>query len=169
MEDFLHVGKIINVHGIKGEVKILPLTDDPERFYSLNKVYIEKKDARYPLTISKVRIHKNHILASLNEITDRNQAEELKGYFISIERKDAIALAKDQYFIRDLIGVEVYSLTNERVGTITDILQTGPTDIYVIKGNSKEILVPARKEIFKEIDIVGKIARADIPKDLMEL
>ena len=169
MQDYLHVGKIINVHGIRGEVKVLPLTDDPERFFSLDKVYVKKNDSFYPLTVSKVRIHKNHILILFNEVFNRDQAEELKGYFMAIERKDAIKLSENQYFIGDLIGIEVYSIKNEKIGRIKDILQTGPTDIYVIQTEAKEILVPALKEIFREIDIENKVARADIPKDLMEL
>ena len=169
MNDFLKVGKIINVHGIKGEVKIFPLTDDINRFYSLKKVYLEQENSILPLTISNIRIHKNVVLASFNEIVDRNQAEQYKGLFIIINREDAIELSENQYFICDLIGIKVYSLEGKLIGNIKDILQTGPTDIYVIETNNKDVLVPALKDIFKEIDINKKIAKADIPKDLMEL
>jgi len=169
MNDFLKVGKIINVHGIKGEVKIFPLTDDINRFYSLKKVYLDQENSILPLTISNIRIHKNVVLASFNEIVDRNQAEQYKGLFIIINREDAIELSENQYFICDLIGIKVYSLEGKLIGNIKDILQTGPTDIYVIETNNKDVLVPALKDIFKEIDINKKIAKADIPKDLMEL
>lgn len=169
MNDFIRVGKIINVHGIKGEVKIFPLTDDINRFYSLKKVYLEQENSILPLTISNIRIHKNVVLASFNEIVDRNQAEQYKGLFIIINREDAIELSENQYFISDLIGIKVYSPEGNLIGNIKDILQTGPTDIYVIETNNKDVLVPALKDIFKEIDIYKKIAKADIPKDLMEL
>lgn len=169
MNDFLKVGKIINAHGIKGEVKIFPLTDDIDRFYSLKKVYIEKNNSIFPLTISNIRIHKNIVLATFNEIKNREQVEKYKGEFLNINREDAIKLAKDQYFISDLIGIMVYSLDGILIGNIKEILQIGPTDIYVIKTNNKDILVPALKDIFQEIDINKKTAKADIPKDLMEL
>jgi 16S rRNA processing protein RimM len=169
MNDFLKVGKIINAHGIKGEVKIFPLTDDVNRFYYLKKVYIEQENAILPLTISNIRIHKNVVLATFNEIKNRNQAEKYKGLFININREDAIELSKDQYFISDLIGLKVYSIEGVLIGNIKEILQTGPTDIYVIETDNKDILVPALKDIFKEIDIHKKTAKANIPKDLMDL
>src|SRR5690554_3745935 len=109
MNDFIRVGKIINVHGIKGEVKIFPLTDDINRFYSLEKVYLEQENSILPLTVSNIRVHKNMVLASFNEIIDRNQAEQYKGLFIIINREDAIELSENQYFICDLIGIKVYS------------------------------------------------------------
>lgn len=169
MEELLRVGRIINVHGIKGEVKILPLTDDINRFYSLKSVFAENKKSIIPLTIANIRMHKKAVLITFEEITTRNQAEELKGLYLNIKREDAIELSEDQYFITDLIGIEVQSLDGKKIGMIKDVLQTTSTDIYVIKTQSKEILVPARKEIFKEIDVNAKKAKADIPEDLMNL
>lgn len=169
MNKFLTVGKIINAHGIKGEVKIFPLTDDINRFYLLKKVYIEENNSIFPLTISNIRIHKNNILATFNEIKSRNEVEKYKDVFLKIDRKDAITLKKDQYFLNDLIGIMVYSPEKILIGNIKDILQTGPTDIYIIETNDKDILVPALKDIFIEIDIHKKIATAIIPRDLMEL
>lgn len=167
--DFLRVGKVLNVHGIRGELKVLPLTDDINRFYSLKNVFIEEKDSFLPLSISNIRIHKNMVLISFHEIKDRNQGERYKGLYISIDRKDAIKLSKDQYFIADLIGISVFSPEGILIGTIKEVLQTGPTDIYVIKTKEKDVLVPALKNIFKEINISNKTAQAVIPKDLMEL
>lgn len=169
MNDFLTVGKIISAHGIKGEVKIFPLTDDINRFYLLKKVYIEENNSIFPLTISNIRTHKNIILATFNEIKSRNEVEKYKDAFLKIDRKDAITLKKDQYFLSDLIGIMVYSPEKILIGNIKDILQTGPTDVYIIETNNKDILVPALKDIFLEIDIHKKIATAIIPKDLMEL
>ncbi|RBP41141.1 ribosome maturation factor RimM [Garciella nitratireducens] len=169
MEKFLRVGKIINVHGIKGEVKILPLTDHIERFFTLKIVYLEKESFNRLLTIQNIRIHKNLVLVKFKEITTRDQAEKLKDSFIDIRREDAIKLSKDQYFISDLIGVLVYSIQGKKIGIIKEVLQIAPTDIYVIDIGDREILVPALKEIFQEIDIYKKIAKADIPKDLMNL
>ncbi len=169
MEDFLRIGKIINVHGIKGEVKILPLTDHIDRFFSLESVYLEKNHSNIPLIITNVRTHKNSVLLKFEEITTRSQAEELKGFFISVKREDAVKLSEDQYFITDLIGVMVYSIEGEKIGPIKEVLQTAPTDIYVINMEDRKILVPALKEIFQEIDIHNKIAKADIPEDLMNL
>ncbi len=167
--DFLRVGKILNVHGVKGEVKVFPLTDNIERFYSLKKVFIQENHSIIPLNISNIRIHKNLVLLTFNEIKDRNQAEKYKGLYIDIQRKDAVKLSKDQYFIGDLIGISVFSPEEELIGTIKEVLQIGPTDIYVIETDEKEILVPALKDIFKKIDIANKTALALIPKDLMDL
>ncbi len=169
MNDFLHVGKIINVHGIKGEVKVLPLTDDPNRYYSLKKVYLEKDHSFTPLTIINVRMHKKNILLTFKEIKDRYEAEALKGCFLNIHRQDAIKLDENQYFFKDLIGLPVYTIDGEELGYLKDILQTGATDIYVIQTEEKDLLVPALKEIFKSIDIENKMIKADIPEGLMEL
>jgi 16S rRNA processing protein RimM len=169
MFEYLKVGKVINVHGIKGEVKVAPLTDEPRRFYSLNKVYVKRDSSRIELTISQVRMHKNNLLVKFEEINDRDKAESFKGSYIEIDKGNAIELSKDQYFIYDLIGIKVYSMTGNLIGTIKDVLQTGPTDIYVLQCTSKEVLVPALKDIFIEIDIKNKKAKADIPEDLMNL
>lgn len=169
MEEFLRVGKIINVHGVKGEVKILPLTDDINRFYSLESVFIIKERSIIPLRITNVRMHKNAVLITFEEITTRNQAEELKGLYLNIKREEAVELSEDQYFITDLIGIEVYSTEEEKVGVIKEVLQTSPIDVYVIKTQTKEILVPALKEFFKEIDVDNQKAVANIPEDLINL
>jgi 16S rRNA processing protein RimM len=162
------IGRILGVHGIKGELKILPLTDNPERFFNLDSIAIQNGKREQEYAISNCRIHKGHVLLLLNEIDNRNDAELLIGKEIAIPRDQAVDLGEDEFFIEDLMGLPVY---NEGVylGKISYVLQTGGVDVYTITEGDKNYLVPARSIYFEEINIAEGRIDASIPQDILSL
>ena len=150
MKEKIEIGQIVNTFGIKGFVKINPWVDDIERFESLKTVYI--KDAQ--LEIEEVKYQKNMVLVKFKGIETIEQAEKLRNAYIEIDRKDAIQLEEGQYFIADLLGMEVYSDEGKMLGIVDDIYNTGSNDIYVVKNEfGKSILLPAITEVIKEVNL----------------
>jgi len=157
MQEFIEIGKIVNSYGIKGFMKIIPYTDDIRRFDQLKSIYIEKKKQKIFFKIEEIKYQKNLVLIKLEGINSINDIEEYKNCYIKIERKNAINLPKDTYFIIDLIGLEVYTDKNILLGNIIDIFPTGSNDVYVVKDKlGKQVLLPAISEVIKDIDIQNK-------------
>lgn len=149
--NFIEIGKIINIHGLNGELKIFPMTDNTKRFDDINYVYIKQKNKHEKYNIEKVRYHKGIILLKLYGINDINEAELYKDKTIEIDRKDAVKLPENAYFISDLINIEIYDDEKGFLGIIDDIIQTGSNDVYIVKKKGeKDILVPALKSVVKK-------------------
>lgn len=151
--DYTIVGKITNSHGIKGEVKVYPLTDDVERFSDLKKVYIG--ESKKELNLKTVKYHKGIAIIGFEEFDNINQILSFKDQYVYIDDSDRIILPEDHYFIFDLIGCEVFDMTNKKIGYIDDVLQNMGNDVYVVKddGGHQEYLLPAVKEFIKTVDI----------------
>lgn len=148
-KEYLEAGKIVNTHGIKGEVKIMPYTDVPELLCEFDRLFLDRKE----IFIERSRVAKNMVIAKLEDIDTPEQAEKLRNKILYMHRDD-LELDDDTYFIQDLIGVEVKDAdTGVVYGKITDVMQTGANDVYVIKGNSKEYLVPAIADVVVSTDI----------------
>lgn len=159
MEKYLEVGQIVNTFGIKGQVKVVPFTDDINRFDELKEIYIEKKNELKLFQIEKVNYNKNVVLLKLKGIDSIEEANVYRNCYIKIDRKDARKLPKDTYFIVDLLGLDVYTDENKLLGKVDDIYNTGSNDIYVVKDEmGKQILLPAIKDVLKQVDLDnGKI------------
>lgn len=154
MQKKLEVGQIVNTFGIKGEVKVTPFTDNINRFDDLKKVYVKTKKEDKLYKVENVRYHKNMVLLKLEGIDNPEQAELLKNAFIEIDREDAVPLKEGQFFIADLIGLEVYTDEGKLLGKVDDIYNTGANDIYVVKDElGKQILLPGIKDVIKEVDL----------------
>lgn len=149
MKDNIVIGKIFNVHGIKGEVKVLPLTDDMNRFKDLKRCFIDKKE----YNSTSARINKNHIILKLEQINDRNEAERLKNKYIEVLREDSVELEEGEYFIEDLKGLKVLNENDEEIGVMVDVLTPAAVDIYVFKIDNKEQMLPALEENILEIKL----------------
>ncbi len=147
-KDRIVIGKIFSAHGIKGEVKVFPLTDDAKRFKKLKKCFI--KDEIYD--VISVKGNKKHIILSLKGIRDRNEAEFLKNSFIEVDRKDSVELKDGEYFIEDLKGLDVLDENSEKIGVMKDVLTNAAVDIYVIDLGSREAMIAAIKENILEIN-----------------
>lgn len=158
MTDYFTVGKITSAHGIKGEVKVFPLTNDPERFYNLNYIWIfdDKKNERIKFEIESVRILPNGLFLKLKGIDSRNDAERFKGFFLNVDEENTIELKENEYFIKDLLHINVYTDDGKYLGSISDVLQTGANDVYVVKCKDSEILLPAIRDVIKEVDIKNR-------------
>ncbi|MCI8285521.1 MAG: 16S rRNA processing protein RimM [Firmicutes bacterium] len=156
--DRIKVGKIVSAVGIKGEVKVYPYTDYPERFEELDEVYAG--DDGKVLYIDKVRYHKNMAIIKFEDIDDRNTAEFWKDTFLCIDKKDLRALDEDEYFIFDLIGLKAVDDCDNYIGKVTDVIQNTAQDIYEITAdNGNTILIPAVYEFITDIDINSGIMR----------
>ncbi|AIS52546.1 16S rRNA processing protein RimM [Thermoanaerobacter kivui] len=158
MADYYNVGKITSAHGIKGEVKVYPLTNEPERFYDLEYVWIfddQQKMNKY--YIEYVKITSKGVCVKLKGIDTRNDAERLKGAFLKVDAQNALKLEEDEYFIKDLIGMRVYTEEDEYLGKLVEVFQTGANDVYVIKDEKNEILIPAIKDVVKKVDVENKV------------
>ena len=152
MQKRLEVGQIVNTFGIKGEIKVVPFTDDIKRFDELKNVYVKTKKESKQYKVENVKYHKNMVLIKLEGINSVEDAETLRNAFLEIDRKDAIPLEEGTYFIADLIGLEVYTEEGKLLGKVDDIYNTGINDIYVIKDElGKQILLPGIKEVVKEV------------------
>lgn len=169
MNDYLEIGEITKAHGIKGELVVLPLTDDPSRFNELKSVFIDTGDGPAVYGIEYCTLNGKTIIVKIKGIEDRTGAEELKGSFIMVHRSEAVSLPKHSYFICDIKGCEVFSDSGELLGTIKEVWQTGSNDVYeVSSGKGKSILIPALKEIFQTVDIENKRLVVKLPEGLIQ-
>ncbi len=154
MVEYFEVGQIVNTFGIKGQVKVVPFTDDVERFEELNEVYIEKKNELQLFQIEQVNYHKNMVIIKFKGINTIEEAEKYINCYLKIDRKHAKKLPKDTYFIADLLGLPVYTDEGKLLGKVDDIYNSGSSDIYVVKDEmGKQVLLPSIPEVLKEIDL----------------
>lgn len=149
--EYIQVGKIVNTHGIKGDLKILPLTQDVKRFEKLERVYIG--DDKIEKKIVKVGYSKGNVLLRFQHQENINDVEGYRNYDVWIKQEDKITLPEDSYFLHDILGLEVYLQNQTHIGTITDILQPGANDVYIVKNKDKEYLIPAIKDTIVEVNI----------------
>lgn len=157
MEEYLEIGKIVNTSGLKGLLKVMPLTDDITRFEDLETIYIQIGKDLVEKKIEDVRYIKNMVLLKLEGIDNIDEAEKYKNLYIKINKKDAIELPEDSYLIVDIVKCDVYTEEGELLGKMIDVLDTGSNDVYVVKNSEgKEILLPAIKEVIKSVDISNK-------------
>ncbi|MBB6696151.1 ribosome maturation factor RimM [Clostridium algidicarnis] len=148
MEDYLSVGQISKPHGIKGEVKVIPLTDDIKRFRKLKKVYIDGNEK----VIVWCKMQVDRVILKIEGIDTMEGAESLRNKYIQVKREEAVRLPKDSYFIADLLSCTVYDTSENKIGKVYDVIKTGSNDVYWIK-DEKEILIPALKDIVLDVDI----------------
>lgn len=168
MEQYLRVGVISSTHGLKGEVKVFPTTDDPERFRKLKKVYLDTGKDYMPLKVTGVKFFKNQVILKFQEFQDINEIEKYRGKDLLIDREQAVPLAENENFIVDLIDMDVYDEEENRLGTLTDVLQTGANDVYVVETDEgKEILLPAIPSCILDVDVEAAKMIVRIPEGLL--
>lgn len=169
MTDFLEVGKITGVHGLKGAFKVIPLTDDPARFKALKYVYVENNGAMERYNIEETRFARKHVIVKFRGINNVPDAENFRNKYILVDRENAVRLPENSFFICDIIGCEVYDESNSLLGKVTDVIRTGSNDVYVVKNDAdREYLVPALKSVVKEVLITEKRINVIIPEGLIE-
>jgi 16S rRNA processing protein RimM len=155
--NLLEVGKIVNTHGLRGEVKVVPWTDYPEVFEDIEYVYVKKKSDYERLDITGIKYQKNNLIVRFSQIKDINEAEKYKNQVLYAEREMLGELPEGTYYIADLIGLEVYKEDDEKVGVIADVFNTGSNDIYDIKREGKKnMLLPVIDDVVLNIDIENK-------------
>lgn len=167
-EQYITVGEIVNTQGIKGEVRILPTTDFPERFKKGQKYLVYLKGIHREYTIEKSWEHKHFIIIKFAEIEDMNAAEKLKGGLLQVTPANLTRLPKGSYYVFELVGLKVLDIEGQELGEVVQVIKTGANDVYVVKrSEGKDILIPALKSVIKEIDIPGGKMLVDLPEGLI--
>lgn len=170
MEDFFKVGVITSPHGIRGEVKVFPTTDDPARFKKLKEVLLDTGKERIVLHIAQVKLFKQFVILKFREYDNINEVESLRKKELWILRSQAVPLQEDEYFIADLIGVNVELEDGRALGVLKDVIQTGANDVYVVEDtDGREIMIPAIKDCILSVDVEGGRMVVHLLKGLMEL
>lgn len=171
MEDMLKVGIIASTHGVKGEVKVYPTTDDVNRFKKLKQVLMDNGKEMISLEIEGVKFFKQMVILKFKGIDNLDDVVKFKQKDLYILRKDAVKLKADEYFIADLIGMDVYDEQGSKLGELTDVMTTGANDVYIVQMQEyeKELLIPAIKECILNIDVEQKKMIVHIMEGLLDL
>lgn len=156
MLDYLTVGYVLRPRGIKGEVKIEPLTDNMEQFEAWKTLYIEGAEGYLPLEIKAKRYIKNHVYLYFHGYDNTDKAEKLRGKYLWIPKKLLGDLPDDSFFVADIIGCSIFTGQGQNLGIVDRVLHTGSNDVYVSKNLNKEILIPALKKTVLDVDIQAK-------------
>jgi len=167
--EYISIGRILKPLGVRGEVKILPLTDFPERFSAMEKVLLDLGGRFETRFVEKVASRGRFIAMKLSGIDDINAALALKDALLKITREELVPLPEGEYYVFDLIGLDVYTTAGRHLGKVKDVLQTGANDVYVVEGDvHRELLIPALKQVVLSIDqAAGKIV-VELPAGLEE-
>ncbi len=161
MLDRLQVGVITNTHGISGEVKVFPTTDDIGRFKKLKEVICDGGKGERTLTVTSAKLGGKLVILKFKEFDNINQVECLKGAKLYVTRENAVKTEKDEYFIADLIGLSVVSTEGEKLGILKDVMETGANDVYVVETpDGGELLLPAIKECIRSVDLAAGVVTA---------
>jgi 16S rRNA processing protein RimM len=150
---YLVVGKIVAPWGVRGEVKVAIETDFPERFKRLKRVYLGEKAT--PSVLESSRLHKGHALLKLAGCEDRDAAEKFRGQLVQIPVEEAMPLGEDEYYVYQIVGLDVWTSEGEHLGKVSEILFTGANDVYVVQGEKGETLIPAVEDVVLEVDLAG--------------
>ena len=168
MEDFFRVGVIANTHGIRGEVKIFPTTDDVKRFDYLKEAYIDAGKEKIKVEVSNVRYFKNLVIVKFKGIDNINDIEMYKKRELWVPREEAQELEEDEYYIADLIGMDVVLEDGSKFGTLKDVMETGANDVYVVEDTKgAEVLLPAIKECILDVDVEKNVMTIHLMKGLI--
>ncbi len=169
MEEFFQVGAVTSTHGLRGEVKVFPTTDDPGRYKKLKEVLVDTGKERQTHKIEHVRFFKQMVIVKFVGIDNINEVEKYKGAKLYVKRDEALKLREDEYYFADLAGLLVQTQEGEVLGTLKDILQTGANDVYVIgREHKKDLLIPAIKDCIKNVDLAGGTMTVHLLPGLLE-
>ena len=168
MEDLLKVGVITTTHGVRGEVKVYPTTDEPERFLDLDYVLLDTGKELRRLDIKNVRFFKNLVILKFDGIDNINDIEKYKGRDLWIPREEAQELDEDEYYIADLLGMKVLLEDGTEFGTLKDVMETGANDVYIVNSvEHGEVLLPAIKECILDVDVEAGTMTVHLMKGLI--
>jgi 16S rRNA processing protein RimM len=167
MEDLLQIGVITSTHGIKGEVKVFPTTDDNNRFKKLKDCFVEYKNEMLPMKAKGCKFFKNMVILHFEGMDDINEVEKYKQCKLYVDREHAVPLEEDEYFMTDLIGMQVVTDEGRQLGNLQEIIPTGANDVYVVADeDKKELLLPAIKECILSVDMAKKLMTVHLMKGM---
>ena len=170
MEQKLQVGIITATHGLKGEVKVYPTTDDPGRFRRLKKVILDNGKVSVDLEIESVKYFKQFVILKFKGLDDIEQVEKYRKASLYVTRDNAVRLKKDEFFIADLIDMKVVNEDGSPLGTLRDVITTGANDVYeVVLDEGGTVLIPAIKECILDVDVENAVMRVHLLEGLLDL
>lgn len=153
-QDLVIIGKIVAPHGVRGDVRVIPLTDFPDRFLHMKAVLVGE-DRLLPIETAK--FHKQFLLLKFRNLNDRNAVEALRGQFLYVQRQDVVPLSDDEFYVFDIIGMSVYTPDGELLGKVSEVIETGSNDVYVVERPvARPLLVPALKKIVAVMDVANR-------------
>ncbi len=168
MEDIFRIGVITSTHGLKGEVKVFPTTDDVNRFKKLKKCILKTPKGDIEVEKNSCKFFKNMVILSFKEFKDINEVEKYKNCELYVTRDNAVPLDEDEYYIADVIGMEVFE-EESRLGVLADVMQTGANDVFVVDlGDKKELLIPVIKDCVLDIDYETKRINVKLMKGMLD-
>lgn len=169
MEELLQVGIITAPHGVRGEVKVYPTTDDPMRFKGLKQVLLDTGKEKLTLEIEGVKFFKKLVILKFKELNDINGVEKYRQKSLYVTREQAVRLGRDEYFIADLMGLRVLDEREQEIGVLEDVIETGANDVYVITmEDGRELLLPAIKQCILQVDIGAGFIKVHILDGLLD-
>ena len=170
MEDLLQVGIITSTHGVRGEVKVYPTTDDPRRFLRLKEVVLDTGKENMNLEIEGVKFFKQFVILKFKGLDNINDIEKYRQKSLYVTRKNAVRLQRDEYFIADLIGLKVQDEDGKELGTVKDVIETGANDVYEVEmADGKSLLLPAIKQCILNVDVENGTMQVHVLEGLLDL
>ena len=170
MEDLLQVGIITSTHGVRGEVKVYPTTDDPRRFRRLKEVVLDTGKEKMNLEIEGVKFFKQFVILKFKGLYNINDIEKYRQKSLYVTRKNAVRLQRDEYFIADLIGLKVQDEDGKELGTVKDVIETGANDVYEVEmADGKSLLLPAIKQCILNVDVENGTMQVHVLEGLLDL
>ena len=151
-QEYLLLGEIVRPQGIRGEVKVKHYTDDPERFFDLETVFLKRGDKYEAATVTDARVQKDDVYLTLDGVNDRNEAEKLRGVQLWVDRENAVELGEDEVFIADILGARAFDTRGNQLGVLKDVLTPGGVDVFVLKTPKGNLMFPALKEVLLEMN-----------------
>ena len=158
---YIEIGEVLRPHGVQGMVKVRPDTDAPDRFQTLKSVWLQAGDDWQEEPVSDAYVRDGFVYLRLNNAMTRDEAEKQRGTILYVDRAHAKPLARDEWFICDLIGCQVQDDNGESLGKVTDVLQPGPNDVFVIRTPRGEMLVPVLKRVLSRVDVEHRLIILD--------
>ena len=170
MEDLLQVGIITSTHGVRGEVKVYPTTDDPRRFRRLKEVILDTGREKLNLEIEGVKFFKQFVILKFKGLDNINDIEKYRQKSLFVTRKNAVRLQRDEYFIADLIGLKVQDEDDKELGTVKDVIETGANDVYEVEmADGRSLLLPAIKQCILNVDVENGTMQVHVLEGLLDL
>ena len=170
MEDLLQVGIITSTHGVRGEVKVYPTTDDPRRFRRLKEVVLDTGREKLNLEIEGVKFFKQFVILKFKGLDNINYIEKYRQKSLYVTRKNAVRLQRDEYFIADLIGLKVQDEDGTELGTVKDVIETGANDVYEVEmADGRSLLLPAIKQCILNVDVENGMMQVHVLEGLLDL
>ena len=170
MEDLLQVGIITSTHGVRGEVKVYPTTDDRRRFRRLKEVVVDTGREKLNLEIEGFKFFKQFVILKFKGLDNINDIEKYRQKSLYVTRKNAVRLQRDEYFIADLIGLKVQDEDGTELGTVKDVIETGANDVYEVEmADGRSLLLPAIKQCILNVDVENGMMQVHVLEGLLDL